>query len=196
MTTASFAQKRTTTAESIAAAGSFNGQEYSNSVLGFSMLAPGGWSFYNADQNQAAVMRNKQTASQMRDANLESSAANTQVLFQAIPPKFANQDKQAILSAGIEKLSGQTTIDKYAADQKALVLGASNVRITKDIYAVTYGGTTFAGFDIEGKRNEGPYRQRYLMTVRHNVAIFIVATFFDDRQSAIVDASLRSIKFK
>ena len=182
--------------EAIAAAGVFNGQEYSNSALGFTMLAPGGWSFYDAGQNQAAVTRNKQTAEQMRDAKLETSAANTQVLFQAVPPKFAGQDKQAILSAGIEKLSSPTTQEKYAADQKTLVLGSANAHITKDVYSVTYGGVAFRGFDIEGTRKEGTYRQRYLTTLRRGVALFIVATFFDDRQSGIVDASLRSMKFK
>lgn len=195
LTTAVFAQKQQTVV-SFAAAGTFSGQEYSNSTLGFSMLVPGGWSFYGAEQNQAAVDRNKEIAAQMRDARLETEAANTQVLFQAVPPKFAGQDKQAILSAGIEKLASPTTPEKYAADQKSLILGTSNAHITKETYNMTYGGAVFAGFDIEGTRKEGNYRQRYLMTVRRGVALFLVATFFDDRQSAIVDASLRSIKFK
>lgn len=183
-------------ADAIAAAGRFSGQEYSNPAIGFTMLAPGGWSFYNAEQNQAAVERNKRAAYQTRDAGLESSAANTRVLFQAIPPKFAGQEKQAVLSAGIEKLTTQTTLDKYAADQKALVTAAANARVTKDIYKLTFGGASFAAFDIEGTRTEGPYRQRYLMTLRRGVAIFVVATFFDDRQSAIVDASLKTIRIK
>jgi hypothetical protein len=195
LASAAFAQKQQT-AESIAASGTFSGQEYTNSALGFSMLAPGGWSFYNAEQNQSAVQRNRQNASQVRDAKLETSAANTQVLFQAIPPKFAGQDKQAILSAGIEKLVAPTTADKYASDQKALVLGSADAHITKDIYKVTYGGIPFAAFDIDGTRKEGAYRQRYLMTIRRGVALFIVATFFDDRQGSIVEASLKSIRFK
>jgi hypothetical protein len=195
LTTAAFAQKPQT-AESIAAAGTFTGQEYANAALGFSILAPGGWSFYGAEQNRAAVERNKQTAARLREARLETEAANTQVLFQAIPPKFAGQDKQAILSAGIEKLGSPTTAEKYAADQKSLILGASTAHVTREIYNVAYGSVPFAGFDIEGTLKEGTYRQRYLMTVRRGVALFIVATFFDDGQSAIVNASLRSIKFK
>ena len=195
LATTGFAQKQQT-AELIAAAGVFNGQEYSNPALGFSMLAPGGWSFYKAEQNQAAVERNKQNASQMRDARLETSAAHTQVLFQAIPPSFGGQDKQAILSAGIEKLSSPTSAEKYAADQKTFVMGSANARITRDIYSVTFGGVTFTAFDIEGTRKQGAYRHRYMMTVRRGIALFIVATFFDDRQSGIVDASLRSMKFK
>jgi len=195
LATAGVAQ-RSQTAESIAAAGVFSGQEYSNSILGFSMLAPGGWSFYNAEQNQAAVDRNKQSASQMRDASLETSAANTQVLFQAIPPKFAGQDKQAILSAGVERLTKPQTLDSYAAAQRALVLASADALITKDVSTVTYGGVQFAVFDIEGTRKEGVYRQRYLMTIRRGTALFIVATVFDERQAGIVDASLKSIKFK
>ena len=195
LATTGFAQKQLS-AESIAASGTFSGQEYANSALGFSMLAPGGWSFYGAEQNQAAVTRNKQTAEQMRDAKLETEAANTQVLFQAIPPKFAGQDKQAILSAGIEKLTSPTTAEAYATAQKPLVLGSAKAHITKDVYSIPYGGVAFTAFDIEGTRKEGTYRQRYLMTVRRGVALFLVATFFDDRQSAIVDASLRSIRFK
>jgi hypothetical protein len=187
---------RVPTAEVIAMSAHFNGQEYSNNYLNFSILVPGGWTFYDAGKNAEAVERNKQSAAQMLDAKLETSAQNTQVLFQAIPPNFAGQDKQAILSAGIEKLSSPTTAEKYSADQKALVLGSSNMHVTKDVYGVTYGGVAFSAFDIEGRRKEGTYRQRYLMTVRHGVALFIVATFFDDRQGRIVDASLKTIKFK
>lgn len=189
------AQKQPT-AEAIAAAGTFNGQEYSNSILGFSMLAPGGWTFYNAEQNQAAVERNKQVTAQMRDAKLISSAANTQVLFQAIPPKFGGQNEQAILSAGIERLTTSISLEDYAAVQSGHFAGSKSARIVRDTYKITYGSVPFIGFDIEGLRNEGAYRQRYLMTIRHGVAVFVVATFFDDRQEAIVDASLKSIKFK
>lgn len=189
------AQKQQT-AEAIVAAGMFSGQEYRNPALGFSILAPGGWRFYNAEQNQDAIDRNKRAAFQARDAILETSAANTQVLFQAIPPKFAGQDKQAILSAGIEKLTAQTTLATYAADQKALVLGGANAHLTRDLYKVTYGGGPFVEFDVEGSREAERYRQRYLITIRRGVALFIVATFFDDRQSGIVDAALRSVTFK
>jgi hypothetical protein len=190
-----FAQ-RLQTADSIAAAGTFNGQEYSNSVLGFSILAPGGWSFYDSEQNQTAVDRNRRMAAEVQDAKLETSAANTQVLFQAIPPKFAGQEKQAVLSAGVERLTSPTSLDSYVATQRTLVLGSADARITKDTSMITYGGVPFAVFDVEASRKEGPYRQRYLMTIRRGVAVFIVATFFDDRQAGIVDASLKSIRFK
>jgi len=188
--------QRPASAESIAASGVFNGQEYSNAVLGFSMLAPGGWSFYRAEQNAAAVERNKQLAAKAGDAKLQMSAANTQVLFQAIPPAYAGQDKQAILSAGIERLTGPTTSAKYAADQKALVLASAQVHVTKDLNAINYGGLSFWSYDVEGSLKSGTYRQRCLITVRRGVAFFIVATFFNDKQEGIVDASLRSIKFK
>src|SRR3954466_1254912 len=154
LATAVSAQKQQT-AESIAAAGTFSGQEYSNSVLGFSMLAPGGWSFYGAEQNKAAVDRNTQTGARVGDASLEAEAANTQVLFQAIPPKFAGQDKQAILSAGIERLTSPISLDSYAAAQTTLVLASANVRIKKGISTVMYGGVPFAVFDVEGSRKEG-----------------------------------------
>jgi hypothetical protein len=184
------------TAEGIASAGTFEGQQYSNSALGFSMLAPGGWSFYTAAQNQAAVDRNRQAAARVRDANLETSADNTRVLFQAIPPKFGGQEKQAILSAGVERLTAKMTLDTYAAAQKALVAASTNGRITQDLCSVTYGGVRFTAFGIEGSRPDGLYRQRYIMTVRGGVAVFLVATIFDDRQWAIVDASLKTIRFK
>jgi hypothetical protein len=181
---------------SIAAAGTFNGQEYSNSKLGFSILVPGGWTFYDSARNQAAVDQNKQIAAATGDARLQSSAKFTEVLFQAIPPAFGGQDKQAILSAGAEKLEAPMTAGQYASLNKSLVLQQSNAHITKDTSPVTYGGQQFIAFDVEGTRKEGMYRQRYLMTVRHKVAIFVVATFFDDRQERIVAASLSTIKFK
>ncbi|HTH51410.1 MAG TPA: hypothetical protein VL501_05735 [Pyrinomonadaceae bacterium] len=182
--------------KSIASAGTFNGQAYSNSKLGFSILVPGGWTFYDASKNQAAIERNKEIAAATGDARLQTSAKYTEVLFQAIPPAFGGQDKQAILSAGAEKLDAPMTTGQYASFNKSLVLERSNAHLTKDASPVTYDGQEFIAFDVEGTRKEGPYRQRYLMTVRHQVAIFIVATFFDDRQEKIVAASLKSINFK
>jgi hypothetical protein len=189
------AAQKVQTAEAIAAAGVCQGQEYRNSILGFSMLAPGGWSFYDAKQNQTAVERNKRLAAQAGDAKLQTSAANTQILFQAIPPADRGQDKQAILSAGIERLTAPTTAEKYADVQKTLALASANVRVTKDVARVIYGGAAFFRYDVEGKTSRGSYRQRCLITLRKGIAFFIVATFFDDRQSAIVDSSLKSVKF-
>jgi hypothetical protein len=183
------------TAEVISAAGAFQGQEYRNSVLGLSMLAPGGWSFYDAKRNQTAVERIRQLAAKAGDAKLQVSAANTQVLFQAIPPADRGQDKQAILSAGIERLTTPTTPEKYVREQKALALASGNVRLTNDISRVTYGGVSFSSYDVQGDTERGTYRQRCIITLRGGVALFFVATFFDDRQEQIVDASLKSIRF-
>ena len=185
-----------TAQRSIAAAGVFSGQEYSNSALGISILVPGGWTFYDAAKNQAAIDQNKRVAAASQDARFQSSASRTEVLFQAIPPAFGGQDEQAILSAGAERIDAPMTTGQYTSFNKSLVLNGSNAKITKDTYTQDLGGVQFIGFDVAGTRKEGAYRQRYLMTVRRQVAVFIVATFFDDRQERVVDASLRSIKFK
>ncbi|MBV9217078.1 MAG: hypothetical protein JO053_12965 [Acidobacteria bacterium] len=188
------AQKRPTATE-IAAAGTFTGQEYSNPSLGLSMLAPGGWSFYTGEQNQISVEQNKQIAQRSSDQNLVKAAENTQVLFQANPPKYLGQEKSALFSCGVETLAAPSTSLRYLEYNKGLIL-AGGTRLTKDVFTTTYGNASFAEFDIEGVRKDGTYRQRYIATVRKNVAVFFVITLFDNRQDEIVAASLKSIKFR
>ncbi len=182
-------------AEVIAAGGSFDGKLYSNSQLGFTILAPGGWNFFTTDQNKAVVAKNRETAVKTADNTLQSSAANTQVLFQATPPSLAGQEKSALFSSGIERLVKTTTVDSYIDANKKLVLSSPNLTLAKDIYRLTFGGAKFAAFEVEGLQNNRKFRQRYIATVRKNVALFFVVTLYDPKQDPIVDFSLQTIKF-
>ncbi len=183
-------------ADAIAASGGFKGQLYSNSALGFTMLAPGGWNFYTADQNSALVARNRENALMSSDETLKISAANTQVLFQAMPPPIAGRELNALFSCGVERLTKSLTAEKYIRANKDLVLRRSGVKITKDIHTLKLGGVNFSAFDVEGATDKGTYRQRYIATVRKNAALFFVITLYDDKQDAIVEHSLKSINFR
>lgn len=189
------AQAQKTTADNIAASGSFDGQLYSNKLLGFTMLAPGGWRFYTPDQNNAAVTNNRERAWAAGESSLVDSAANTQVLFQATLLPITGPDKTALFSCGIERLNTPRTSEKYLEANKELVLRTPGVRVTRNTYAVTFGGANFAGFDVEGAVKGAKYRQRYIATVRRNVALFFVVTLYDNKQDQIVEYSLNSIRF-
>jgi len=180
-------------ADAIAASGCFKGQLYSNTELGFTMLAPDGWNFYTADQNSALVARNRENAAMRSDET--PAAANTQVLFQAMPHPVAGRELNALFSCGVERLTKPATSEKYIETNKDLVLRRSCIRVTKDIYLIKLG-VNFSAFDVEGATNNGTYRQRYIATVRKNAALFFVITIYDDKQDAILDHSLRSIKFR
>lgn len=182
-------------AEVIAASGSFDGKLYTNSQLGFTILAPGGWNFYTTDQNKAVVAKNRETAVKTADTTLQSSAANTQVLFQATPPSLAGQEKAALFSSGIERLVKTSTADAYIEANKKLVMASPNLTLAKDKYALTFGGVKFIAFDVEGLQAARKFRTRYIATVRKNVALFFVVTLFDPKQDPIVDFSLQTIKF-
>lgn len=182
-------------AEAIAASGSFDGKLYTNSQLGFTILAPGGWSFYTTDQNKAVVAKNRETAVKTADNTLQSSAANTQVLFQATPPSLAGQEKSALFSSGIERLVKSTTVDTFIEANKKLVLSAPNLTLAKDKYSLTFGGVKFMAFDVEGVQGSRKFRQRYFATIRKNAALFFVVTLYDPKQDVIIDFSLQTIKF-
>ncbi len=184
-----FSQK--ISADAIAASGSFNGQLYTNKSLGFTMLAPGGWNFYTAEQNKMLVERNRENAAASDDESLKNSAANTQVLFQAFPER----EKTAMLSCGVERLQQSSTTNRYIVLNKDLVLRRPAVTVTKDIYSITLGGANFSAFEVEGTTASGTYRQRYIATVRKNVALFVVITLYDNKQDEIIEHSLKSIKF-
>ncbi|MBK8303090.1 MAG: hypothetical protein IPK98_06715 [Chloracidobacterium sp.] len=195
LTSSAVVQAQLPSAEAIAASGSFDGKLYTNSQLGFTILAPGGWNFYTTDQNRAVVAKNRETAVKTTDTTLQSSAANTQVLFQATPPSLAGQEKSALFSSGIERLVKTTTVDAYIDTNKKLVLSSPNLTLAKDIYQLTFGGVKFAAFEVEGVRSGTKYRQRYIATIRKNAALFFVVTLFDPKQDVIVDFSLQTIKF-
>jgi len=182
-------------ADAIAASGSFSGQLYTNKALEFTMLAPGGWNFYTADQNSALVARNRENAVLSGDETLKTAAANTQVLFQAMPRPVDGKEFNALFSCGVERLTKPATSVKYIEANKSLVLRRQGVKVTKDIYSIKFGGVTFSAFDVEGETSKGTYRQQYIATVRKNAALFFVITLYDDKQDAIVEHSLRSISF-
>lgn len=192
-------QTRTATADEIAGSGTFSGQLYTNKPLGLTMLAPGGWTFYTREQNQSIVTANRTRTgagqAQPVDKTLAEAAANTQILFQASPPNIPAQADTALFSSGIERLQTPSTSDKYVEANQQLVLRAANVAVVKDKYPLVFGGVRFVAFDVEGKNRGRVYRQRYIMTVRRNIALFFVITLYDSKQDPIVDASLRSIRF-
>ncbi len=183
-------------ADAIAASGEFKGQLYSNGLLGFTMLAPGGWNFYTAGQNNALVARNRENAAMSGDETLQTSAANTQVLFQAMPPTVAERELNALFSCGVERLTKAMTGAKYIEANKNLILRRPGVKVTNDIHSIKLGGVNFSAFDIEGTTDKGSYRQKVYATVRKNAALFFVITLYDDKQDAIVEYSLRSIQFR
>ena len=182
-------------AETIAASGSYDGKLYTNRLLGFSILAPGGWDFYTTDQNVALVAKNRDLAAKSRDPGLKNSAANTQVLFQANPPKFGGLEKSARFSCGIERLDKPASSEQYLEANKRLVLAGAGVRLKKDVYRVALGDSNFSAFEVESVVNGAAFRQRYIATVRKNIALFFVIALFDNRQDPIVDHSLQTIKF-
>jgi hypothetical protein len=175
-------------ADEIAQSGNFDGQLYTNKVLGLTILAPGGWTFYTYSQNQEIVAAN-------RGKNANASSANTQVLFQATPPKALNPNKSAIFSSGIERLTKTLTGEQYAKANKDLVLSASPVVLTKDVYETKLGGALLYAFEITGKQGTDAYRQTYLVTVRKGVAVFFVETFYDNKNVFAIEASLKTLKF-
>jgi hypothetical protein len=181
--------QRVLSADEIAEAGAFDGQLYTNKALGLTILAPGGWAFYTYNQNQALVNAN-------RTKNASAASANTQVLFQAMPPKGLGPGKTATLSAGVERLIKPTTAAVYSETNKKLLLTASpQLALTLDVKEEKHGDATFSVFEVSGKTDGQTYRQRYMATIRKGVAIFFVATFYDNKNEFAVEASLKTLKF-
>jgi hypothetical protein len=193
--TAATAQKLKFSADDIATSGAFKGQLYTNKALDFTMLAPGGWNFFSAEQNAELVAKNRENAQMSGEAELKTAAENTQILFQALPQAVGGRQVNSLFSCGIERLTSNSTVGKYVGFNKDLVLRRSGVTITKDIYSATLGGVKFSAFDVEGATAKGAYRQKYFVTLRKNTALFFVITLYDDKQDAIVEHSLNSIKF-
>jgi hypothetical protein len=191
------------TAEAIARSGSFEGKLYTNKLLGLTFLIPGGWSVFSDEQNRNALAVGRENVrtgvSAKDDEELDKSLANTQVLFQATPPSlgasFGGPGNSALLSSGVERLHVQATGEKYLEINKALVLHTPGTKIVKDNYTVTFDGGTLSGFDIEGRTGNTIYRQSYLATVRKNVAVFFVITYYDHKFDKIVPDSLKTLRF-
>ena len=72
---------------------------------------------------------------------------------------------------------------------------ALGVVLSRNIYETKVGGMPFSAFEITGKANDVAYRQVYLATVRKGLAIFFVGTFYDNRNTFAVEASLKTLRF-
>ena len=104
-------------------------------------------------------------------------------------------ETSALFSAGIERLVKPQTSSQYAAANRDLLTAQPGIVVSRNIYDAKLGGTTFSVFEITGKAKNIAYRQVYLATVRRNVAIFFVETFYDNKNTFAVDASLKTLRF-
>lgn len=189
------AQAKFSNVEEIAAAGRFNGLLYTNSALGFEMLAPGGWNFVPIERNSELDRLNRERALRSGDAMRKEFAENTQILFQATPPEFAGQETSALFSAGVQRLVKKTSLDEYLAANRDLVLQSPGSRVLRNIHSVDIGRARFREFEVEIPQENGTFRQRYLATLRSPYVVFFVITINDDRQLNMIDLSLNSLKF-
>ncbi len=190
------------TAQVIAESGNAEGMLYSNKLLGFTILAPGTWHYFSKEQNdnahaagRDAVRASKSGLSQAEQAALDRSIDNTQIMFQATPLPLGEPGNAAIFSCGIERLQTATTLEKYAQANKKMVLMTPSVKITKDIYPVTFNGVGFSGFETETSAYGKIYRQKYLVTIRRSVALFFVTTIQNNKYDQMLDYSLKTIRF-
>lgn len=195
-------QKQPLTAVAVADSGTFDGKLYSNSILGFTMLVPGGWTVFTNNQNAATLVAGRATTktiasglTQKELADIERSISNTQILFQASSLTKAGNISTAVLSSGVERMQTPLTKEKYIEANKKLVLLNSSVKVTRDIYTTKLGNVAFAGFDIEGTANSKAYRQSYLATIRKGTALFFVTTLWDNKNDLVLDAGFQTLKF-
>lgn len=189
------------TAEQIAAIGKFDGQLYVNREAGFSILLPGGWAVMSdadnratAEQGRAASRVLASDSANTLPAAVEASIAKTAVLLQANSKPTRPGAGKALMSSGIEILSGSKTPQQYIEDNKRLVLRNATTRLTKDTSLRTFGQAQFATFEVAGDANGKPFKQRYVATVHRGRAIFFVFTLLDDSYDGLIDNSLASFK--
>ncbi len=189
-------------AASVFESGVFEGKLYTNSMLGFTVLVPGGWNIFTAEQNNAALaagqantLSNAWRVDENERQQINSSIANTQILFQATSRVTDREPIVSRVSCGVERLADPVTVEKYVARNKKLVLLTSATTLAKDVYSTKIGGSTFTGFDVAGTANGKIFKQRYLVTMRKGYALFIVTTLWDNINDAVLDASLKSLKF-
>lgn len=188
--------------ETVAASGVFEGKLYTNSLLGFSVLVPGGWNIFTAEQNnsalaagQANTLSNAWRVDEKERVDLNRSMANTQILFQATSRVTNSEPLLSRISCGVERLAEPIAIEKYVERNKRLVLLTSPTKLAKDVYSTNLSGTAFTGFDVEGAVNEKVFRQRYLVTIRKGYALFIITTLWNNINDSVLDASLKTLKF-
>lgn len=187
--------------EAVAASGVFEGKLYTNGLLGFSVLVPGGWNIFTAEQNNAALaagqantLSNSWRMDEKVRVELNRSMANTQILFQATS-RIAKGEPLSRISCGVERLTESAPIEQYVERNKRLVLLTSPTKLAKDVYSTTLGGTAFTGFDVQGAVEGKVFKQRYLVSIRKGYALFIVTTLWDNINDAVLDASLKTLKF-
>ena len=104
-------------------------------------------------------------------------------------------DTSAIFSAGIQRLSKTMSADEYARQSSASMV-TSGLRQSQPISDFKLGNTVFKTFEISGTARSVPFRQVFFVTVRKNVAIFFVETFYDNKNTFAVEAALKTLKFR
>ena len=170
-------------------------------MLGFTVLVPGGWNIFTAEQNnsalaagQANTLANAWRVDEKESVELNRSMANTQILFQAAS-RVTNGEELSRISCGAERLTEPIAIEKYVERNKRLVLLTSPTKLGKDVYSTKLGGAAFTGFDVEGAVDGKVFRQRYLVTIRNGYALFIITTLWGNINDGVLDASLKTLKF-
>lgn len=180
--------------DKVAAAGVFTGTGYENSILGFSINAPGGFKKMSDEANSAALQDGKNFVNEKNSAQkareLDQSLAKTRVLFQY-------HGGGASLAAGVERVPIGTTSRLYADANVNILKGVSRAKLSKPPFERTLGGRPFQFFEIEvAHENGGVISQLYMTRVDGPFALFLIASVGDPLMQDSLIQSLNSLKFK
>lgn len=187
-------------ASTIAENGSFMGNLYKNTSLGFEIKVPDGWRIMSDDTNRATLDVGKEiikaNKSKGAKTSLDRSISNTAVLFQATPMNEDNTQATGIFACGTETSTGAHTAATYVEMNKDLILTANpGAKVIKKTYQKMAGGVAFQAVDIEKPAQLGGYTQTLMVTQRKGVMFFFVLTYPDDTSRDNLEGAFKTLTF-
>lgn len=186
--------------ETISRSGSFEGDIYTNTVLGVTISIPRGWTLIHDDANAKGLKASKDRITENRSESfkdqMEESVSNTRILFQALHNDPADYRSAGAFAGGIEDNAAGQTLSYYTKFNRDLVISSNpGSKLTRDIYQTILDGTPFQSFEVEIPSGEQTQKQTFLVTTRRGVLFFFVLTYLDDAGKRAMERSLKEMKF-
>ena len=180
------------------AKGSFDGQVYTNKVLGFSLTVPEGWQFQDPEtQTQFAARATERSAEMAQNsAGAKASLNRTKLLFILVRPTMTATNPTIVgMLEDVALAFNVRTPEQYLMAARNAI--ANNPTLLFDSYTTSekVNGIDFSWMGAHPKNPSVNVAQRYYATLQNHQAIGFVMTFHSADELEWCLQVLQGIKF-
>jgi hypothetical protein len=163
--------------------GKVNDATYTNEFFGFSLSLPDGW-----------LLLDREKVNEIMNAG--TGDEDVQMLL-SITKSPIGTPQNASLMAVTEKAPSNDFTPEQSARAGQLLVTRNMPYVTQhEIHPIKVDGVDFVTYNTEVKKGDILARQKFYVTVRNGFTLSFILTYTEEKDLAILDGFIQSVKFK